>query len=210
VSFFVSTEQAAPEAEMSTTMTNPRFTRGAPAAAMADPGQRPSTDGQIKFLVDLVKQIAQFDVERGRSWWMALRARQEAGLTFGESSALIDSLKAERNELRAAKSVSATPTRPKIPEGRYAVDTDEGHLGFYRVRVSDKGFITVAVMASDEEHELPWRTALGVLRKIEVDTPLAALIRYGKEIHVCGVCGRTLTKQSSRDAGIGPICIDRL
>ena len=31
-------------------------------------------------------------------------------------------------------------------------------------------------------------------------------IAYGRELGVCGVCGRTLTDENSREAGIGPVC----
>jgi hypothetical protein len=198
---------------MSTTMTDkPRFSRGLPANAntLGQPLARPA---QIDFLVDHVEQIAVFDVERGRHLWASMRRLQQVNqLTAAKASEQINALKAERNELRATANATkgSAPARPEVPAGRYAVDTEEGHLGFYHVHVSDKGFITVAVQASDAAHELPWKAALGVLRKIEEITPLAASIRYGKELGMCGVCGRTLTNEESRATGIGPICASRL
>lgn len=36
-----------------------------------------------------------------------------------------------------------------------------------------------------------------------------AMLRYGRLIGACGHCGRTLTNQESRDAGIGPVCITK-
>jgi hypothetical protein len=47
--------------------------------------------------------------------------------------------------------------------------------------------------------------ALTIARRIAED-PHAAMIRYGQVVGACGHCGRTLTNQASRDAGIGPVC----
>jgi hypothetical protein len=99
---------------------------------------------------------------------------------------------------------------PDVPAGYYAVDTDEGHLAFYRVWRPEDGAkkYAVYVLASDEEHRLLRPTALAVLRKIAVD-PYEALTRYGREIGKCGACGRRLTDEQSRAAGIGPICAEK-
>jgi hypothetical protein len=195
---------------MSTSTMTRNFQRKAAA-----PHQRPVTPGQTAFLVDLVKQIGAYDAERGTELWLEMRARHTQGMTVGEASAAIDALKDERGALRLAQQVDPAedrgtprPARPQVPAGRYAVDTDEGHLGFYQVKVADNGFITVSVQASSELHELPWTAARGVLVKIEAD-PHAAAIRYGKELGVCGVCARPLTNEESRAAGIGPKCAQR-
>jgi hypothetical protein len=44
-----------------------------------------------------------------------------------------------------------------------------------------------------------------VLQRILFD-PKSAAIRYGQEIGVCADCGRQLTNEESRKAGIGPVC----
>lgn len=36
-----------------------------------------------------------------------------------------------------------------------------------------------------------------------------AIVRYGHELELCGVCGRHLTDKESRQRGIGPICASR-
>ncbi len=51
-------------------------------------------------------------------------------------------------------------------------------------------------------------TPVGILAGILVD-PRAATVLYGRELGVCGVCSRTLTDESSRAAGIGPVCASR-
>lgn len=101
---------------------------------------------------------------------------------------------------------------PEVPAGRYAVETEEGHLAFYRVDRPTEGAWAgrtfVKVQASDELHPVRGGAAASVLRKIAVD-PAAASLRYGREIGSCGVCGRTLTDEDSRARGIGPICAEK-
>jgi hypothetical protein len=47
--------------------------------------------------------------------------------------------------------------------------------------------------------------ALTLARRIAED-PNGAMIRFGQVVGSCGHCGRTLTNQASREAGIGPVC----
>jgi hypothetical protein len=47
------------------------------------------------------------------------------------------------------------------------------------------------------------------LRAVLAD-PLAAAIRYGREVGRCAVCHATLTEEKSRELGIGPVCRKRL
>jgi hypothetical protein len=97
-----------------------------------------------------------------------------------------------------------------IPEGRYAVTGEQGQTVFVKVdRPTEgqyKGRTFVKVQAGSEYHKIAWPVAKAILAKIEHDGPKAASIRYGKELGVCGVCGRTLTNEESRAAGIGPKC----
>lgn len=122
-------------------------------------------------------------------------------LTDGQRDAVLRGID-KRAETRS------TPI-PDVPAGRYAVENDEGHLAFYVIDRPTEGrwagHTFVKVQASDELHKLPIPAAKGVLAKIAKD-PKAASIRYGRELGQCGVCGRTLTDEASRAAGIGPIC----
>lgn len=174
---------------------------------------RQRTEGQLKFLRDLITQIAAYNRPRGVELWQQFREADDAGLlTFTNASVQIDLLKIERNGLRdlaiATRVVEPAAPRPQVIEGYYAVNADAGHLAFYRIEVSDKGFYTVYLQTSDELIRLPWPTAKGVLTKIEQD-PKAAAIRYGKELGICGVCHRTLTNEESRARGIGPVCASK-
>lgn len=99
-----------------------------------------------------------------------------------------------------------------VPAGRYAVPVD-GTLGFYKVDTPVegrwRGKIFVAQMASDDEHPVLGRRKHLVLALIR-ENPQAAMLRYGREIGSCGHCGRTLTNEVSRLAGIGPVCRTRM
>jgi hypothetical protein len=192
---------------MSTSTMTRNFQRNAPTAS------RQYTPGQMKFLTDLVTQIAGYDVERGRTLWVELRVEQESGqLTFARASECIDALKNERGELRLAQQVDPAedcgaprPARPQVPEGRYAIDNAEGKTAFYRVAEKD-GLLTVFVYASDAQHKLPWKTALPVLHKIEAYGLHEASVRFGVESETCYKCGKRLTREHTRAAGIGDDC----
>ena len=45
--------------------------------------------------------------------------------------------------------------------------------------------------------------------KVILNDPLEQAVAYGRKFGSCCVCGRTLTNQTSIDAGIGPICGSR-
>jgi Family of unknown function (DUF6011) len=48
-----------------------------------------------------------------------------------------------------------------------------------------------------------------MLAKIVMDGAEQASKRYGRELGNCGRCGRTLTDDASRAAGIGPVCASK-
>jgi hypothetical protein len=104
----------------------------------------------------------------------------------------------------------ATKPRPKladVPTGRYALDpTEPGQTVFYRVDRSATGFVAVVQQIGDAETTVRWALVPAVLDRIAAAGVEAATIRYGLEIGDCGRCGRRLTNEASRRAGIGPIC----
>lgn len=106
---------------------------------------------------------------------------------------------------------AAPATRVEVPAGRYAVTGEDGATKFYRVdRPTEgkwKGYTFVKVQAGDELHNVRSRgTRDAVLAKIASDGVKEAMLRYGRELGHCGHCGRTLTNEESREAGIGPVC----
>ena len=111
-----------------------------------------------------------------------------------------------------------------LPEGRTyaAVDNDEGGVTFLiidRPKSGTKweGWVFVKQQVSDDERRLgsqrPGETYTGqwanLIDKVLAD-PTAAVARYGLELGKCGVCGRTLTNETSRVQGIGPVCLSKL
>lgn len=102
-----------------------------------------------------------------------------------------------------------------IEEGHYAVPGEDGALRFYRVNKGAKGGrwegrTFIEVQASDDYHRLGGlKTELAVYRKIAAN-PQEAMLAYGREIGRCGHCNRTLTDETSRARGIGPVCAKNL
>jgi hypothetical protein len=98
---------------------------------------------------------------------------------------------------------------PNLPHARYAVEID-GVLKFYRVdkpqtgRWSGRTF--VKVQASDELHDVRRPDSLLAVFQAILQDPKAAMRRYTAEIGACAICGRTLTHETSRANGFGPIC----
>jgi hypothetical protein len=95
-----------------------------------------------------------------------------------------------------------------VPEGRYAIDWAEGEvedIKFYQIKEA-----TLYAQASAELWQIKDTEHIAkVLDAIKID-PKAASILYGLKLGACGVCGRTLTNQESRDFGIGPICREKM
>lgn len=167
------------------------------------------TPGQVGFMDDLIGRITRLDGELGaaaRKWTDdATAAGHWTPGRGGNASAWIDRMIQKEGELKAgqAKPVAAMPT---VADGRYAVE-EGGTLKFFKVKNGNRpGFVFLDVQASDDWHGV---RNLGRIREvlalIAVDAEAASL-RYGRELGVCGDCGRTLTDETSRARGRGPIC----
>lgn len=95
-------------------------------------------------------------------------------------------------------------TADLVADGRYAIPKDDGTLMFYSVK---KGTYTtfVDVWASDARYPIKLvPEKLRILKAIIADPDAGP--RFGREIGRCYVCGRTLTDETSRSLGIGPVC----
>lgn len=85
-------------------------------------------------------------------------------------------------------------------------------IGFY---VCNAGVFKV-VKAKTGSHEYAlkltedgkWEYAPGAIKNLRPETKMTLeyAAAYGRRTGRCMVCGRTLTKKESVDAGIGPIC----
>jgi hypothetical protein len=104
----------------------------------------------------------------------------------------------------AAKNGDSEGDLPEVADGRYAIPKDDGTLMFYSVK---KGTYTtfVDVWASDARYPIKAKPEkVRIMTAIKADPDAGP--RFGREIGRCYVCGRTLTDETSRQLGIGPVC----
>jgi hypothetical protein len=93
---------------------------------------------------------------------------------------------------------------PEIKDGRYAIPKDDGTLMFYSIKRGNS-VIFVDVWASDARWPVKSSEERArILEAIKNDPDAGP--RFGREIGRCYVCGRTLTDETSRALGIGPVC----
>lgn len=173
-------------------------------SALASQTRRASA-AQVSYIKILLSQIAALDPKQADDLREDLNASWSAGeFTVTKASKVIELLIALINGINA-QIASQTKSAVDVPDGRYAVRTDEGHFAFYRVWNGDRA-VCVYQQLSDDEQRVPRATAKAVLAKISDVGPLEASKAYGQKIGVCGVCHRTLTNPDSIAAGIGPVC----
>lgn len=159
---------------------------------------RPATERQVAFVQSLIaeREIPQDLIEvAAQTTWNAEQA-----------SALIRALKvAPRLEVGMA-----APSHPEVLDGRYAIPnaSGKGDLVFYKVWTRRDGSRGVDLQVSDDFLPVGRNQVPGILARIAEDVQ-GASAAYGREIGCCGVCGRTLTDETSRAEGIGPVCKTR-
>ena len=119
-------------------------------------------------------------------------------------------------EARSSRVANGLPSAEVVPAGRYAIDTLDGAINetaFYKVDRPTEGkwagYVFVRHIVGDDERNVAFAQAKGILARIAEDAKGAA-IRYGHEIGECGRCGRQLTNDESRAYGIGPDCRAKL
>jgi hypothetical protein len=96
-----------------------------------------------------------------------------------------------------------------VPSDRYyAVEAgprDSGDWRFYRVTNGSRVQVGRADGCGLAWDRLSPDRQLAAARAIAGD-PHEAMLNFGRKIGKCGHCGRVLTNQASREAGIGPVC----
>jgi hypothetical protein len=89
--------------------------------------------------------------------------------------------------------------------------TGNNDLDFYKVQTSQttKSPYVLRVIGGHADQRLSLEQSVKALQQILSeghDGVRAAAVRYGQELEFCGCCGRHLTDETSRAAGIGPDC----
>lgn len=126
-----------------------------------------------------------------------------ADLTKAQASAFIDYLLT----LPMKERKHALDT--EVPAGRYAIDINDT-LWFVKVDRPEHGrwaghtFVSRQLGSDDTRiNRAQQRLVLETILKTGIRE---SAIRYGHELGECAICGRELTNESSRNAGIGPVC----
>jgi hypothetical protein len=154
------------------------------------------------------------NVAQARACWLGAPAAPVATLaqpTTGHRVAMAVDARENGAEDMASPARGGHHSHVQVPDGRYAVTlAGEDTLRFFRVKAGHKtGVVFVDEQASDDMWPVRDRARrVAILAAIASD-PAAAGVRYGQALGVCGVCGRTLTDEASRAAGIGPVCAAR-
>jgi hypothetical protein len=173
---------------------------------------RTASEKQVNFIAKLLG-------EKDLSTYDAGKASILGQVVSGEITTLPStSASAAIKELLALPVKAAVTTEKPaavdygVPAGRYAVDLGEG-VKFYVIDQPTEGrwagYTFVKVQASDDLYPVKQYAAKNaILRAIAVN-PAEASLRYGRLLGSCGVCGRTLTDETSRERGIGPVCADK-
>lgn len=132
------------------------------------------------------------------------------GYTFEAASRTITALVALPNR-DGTPVVAPTTTRvPDVSAGRYALVADDGTIKFYSVdKPTDgkwAGRTFVNAMGSDTRYPIRNRDEKNRIMRMLAKAPEAAMRLYAMELGRCAYCGRELTDEVSREAGIGPDC----
>jgi hypothetical protein len=155
-------------------------------------------------------------------WTVAPEVRDRAALNPATSE-LAQSVNAEATAPKRAEAIALDFDLP--PSGAYALPTQDGavnELAFWLVNRPDEGkwagWTFLAQQISGDKRRAgairPNGTstspqAVAILKRITAEAE-EAMLRYGRELGVCGHCGRTLTNDESRELGIGPICREKM
>lgn len=179
----------------------------------AAPAMRPADPTPIKVggptpkQVDFLTSLA----EERPTWAEANNVTPEtiAKMDKRQASDAIGSALQEPKE-KLVDSTAPPALAAEVPEGRYAVE-DGQTLRFIHVQRPTEGkwagYLFMKEQASDEKFPIRNKGRRDMLLALIVEQGVHdCLARYGKELGHCGVCGRTLTDEQSRERGIGPVC----
>lgn len=80
--------------------------------------------------------------------------------------------------------------------------------GVFKLYTTQSGYL----FAKKLQQNGSWEGVPGAANKIRPETKmtLEQAKQYGKMYGMCMLCGRTLTDEKSIEAGIGPVCADKI
>lgn len=171
----------------------------------------PPTQSQMSFIKSLLDELR--DKYGDDSLRPALNeAYAQRTLTVESASGVIDSLIELRAHYRTTSRVAAPAKVSPVADGLYALDND-GVIKFYEVRNGTEGskwegYTFLDAVASDDRYPIKNRQNRDEILSLIAAAPLEAMKLYGREIGVCGHCGKALTSDW-RKVGIGPVCIKK-
>lgn len=182
----------------------------------------------------LAKDVASQTID-----WIKRQPLRPAEVVVPTEQETIDRMQAEMENYDGEAAGYGTPASPSpihtvtqsanpwpsavdsIAPGRYAIEWYDGDesdgrtvVKFYKVDKPTEGRWAgrtfVNVQASDEFYPVRNPSTRQEILTLIARDPKAAMLRYGQELGHCGHCGRTLTDETSRALGIGPVCRGKL
>lgn len=189
-------------------------TPGVPLVPMATPKQ-------VAFITDLLAD-RDFSGEERPAWqarieYLALTTEAREAMSQSQASAFIEYALGMPGKARTPEAVN----QDGIPAGRYAVpnhmltgDTADNSVSFFKVDRPESGrwsgYTFISRQAGGDFLRMNRRQQDEAKKAIrEFGFPEASRL-YGLELGHCGVCGRELTNETSREEGIGPVCRDKM
>lgn len=178
------------------------------ARRIAEASAPQASEKQVVFIRDLLEQTNQ-PAEKRQAFETQVA---EGKMPKDRASRYIETLLERRKaQPRQTSNTPAPQYRDDVPAGRYALTGQDGTTDFYRVDRPTEGrwagyVFCKLVLGGGNDQRLSRTHSVALLDRIAEAGPQEAMLRYGREIGECGHCGRTLTNETSRERGIGPVC----
>jgi hypothetical protein len=169
-----------------------------------------ASDAQIGYVKLLVE-----DREVPEPWLLRIKElhEKEGGLTKGEASNIIGSLKSLPKKPQTDDRTKNNPTLKDVPVGRYAIHgDDEDDIKFFRVKDvrggygKDGGYRLLLRIAGPNEHPIRMHETKDIVKSIIRFGIGNAAALYGNKVGKCSKCHTRITNRISRRLGIGPVC----
>lgn len=166
----------------------------------------PATERQMGFIADLHNAI---DPDNAAEALLAIE-QGDGPMSKADASRLIEHLIAERDRARQAAKTKREQAEQKmaptgISEGFYKV----GDGNIFQVVQARHGSHLLAKILDRETGKFEYAGAAKRFVKADQRMTLEEAQEYGKQTGICMVCGRTLRRKESVEAGIGPVCARR-